>query len=127
MEYFFIILFQIFGILTHAVQKIITFDKQNPDKDIKQIGGLFFENEWSSLIASIVFLLIHVGVHGVIDYYDLFASITSVPIPWTQIEVPMPIASILLAFTIGYLGQRVVYKYLGKYEEYLVKKADNIQ
>lgn len=124
MEYLFILIAQIIGIGFHVGQKIIQLDKAHPEKSIKEVRGLFFENEWSSLFVSIVIIVTHLFVHGMIDYYIPERLSTSLEIPFTNFSVPFSLAGILLAIVLGYAGQRIAYKYLGKAEKYLSKKAE---
>jgi hypothetical protein len=124
MEYVFIFMAQIFGIGFHVVQKIIALDKQYPEKTMKEIKSLFFENEWSSLMASILVLFTHLFAHGAIDYYMPGRGEVIVPIPFINVNVPFGLLGVGLALILGYGGQRIAYKYLGKYEQYLSDKAN---
>ena len=123
-EYFFILIAQVIGILFHIGQKIISLDKQYPEKNFTEIRNLFFENEWSSLFVSGVIILAHLFLHGVIAFYLPGAEENVIEIPFTNILVPWGLAGVLIAIVFGYAGQRLAYKYLGKAEQYLSDKAD---
>ena len=124
LEYVFILMAQILGILFHVGQKIITLDKENPDKSIREIRNLFFENEWASLFVSAVIIVAHVFIHAVIAFYLPGTEENVIEIPLINVFVPWGLAGVLLAIILGYSGQRLAYKYLGKVESILSKKAD---
>lgn len=125
MEYLFIIAFQVVGILCHVAQKIVQFDRESPEKTRKQIVDLFFENEWSSLGSSGVFLFLHLLIHGASDYYNWLGETEAIAL--FGVMIPMTAISLGIALVIGYGGQRIVYKYLGNMEAVLNKTADKIQ
>jgi ABC-type Fe3+ transport system permease subunit len=125
MEYLFIIAFQIVGILCHVAQKIVQFDRASPEKTRKEIVDLFFENEWSSLASSGVFLFLHLLIHGASDYYNWLNGTEFIAL--FGLMIPMTALSLGIALVIGYAGQRIVYKYLGNMEAVLNKTADKIQ
>lgn len=124
MEYFFILVAQLLGIGFHVGQKIIQLDKANPEKSIKEVRSLFFENEWSSLFVSGLIVLAHLFIHGMVQFYMPEEGDSLIDIPFTTVKVPFGLAGVLLAIVLGYAGQRIAYKYLGKAEEYLSKKAE---
>lgn len=122
-EYFFILFAQVLGVLLHAGQKIIQLDQAHPEKTMKEIRILFFENEQASLYVSGVIILAHLFLHGVMAFYMPGSEENVIEIPFTDIMVPWGLAGVLLGIVIGYAGQRLVYKYLGKAEQYLSDKT----
>jgi len=125
MEYLFILAFQIAGVIVHVTQKIKEFDIKYPEKTRKEIRGLFYENEWSSLGISASFLLVHLLIHGAADYYKWFGDFQYIQLfGW---NLPVTLVSLGLAFMVGYAGQRWIYKYLGNLESVLDKGADKIK
>lgn len=124
LEYLFILTAQVIGILMHIGQKIISLDKQFPDKTAKEIRSLFFDNEWASLFVSGIIVLAHLFIHAVIAFYIPGSDSNVIAIPFTNVLVPWGLAGVLLAIVIGYSGQKIAYKYLGKAEQYLIDKAD---
>lgn len=124
MEYAFIFGAQIFGILFHIGQTIVGLDKSYPEKTIKEILYLFFDNEWSSMGVSIVILLFHLFAHGFLDYYKIAFTRDSFTFPGTLVEVPYILVSFIVGLVFGYGGQTLAYKYLGKAKQYLSTKAD---
>lgn len=124
MEYLIIFVLQLLGIGFHVVQKVNVLDKQHPEQTAKQIYAMFFENEWSSLSISVLVLVANLLSHGIIDHYFPAVRETTIKIPLTELELPYLAASFIVALVLGYAGQRLAYKYLGKAEQYLSKKAD---
>lgn len=124
MEYFIVFFLQLLGILFHVAQKVNALDKQYPEKTIKQIYGQFFENDWSSLSVSVLVLVTDLVTHGILNTYFPGVMNTMVNVPMTEIQVPLIVLSFIGAFVLGYAGQRLAYKYLGKAEQYLNDKVD---
>jgi len=123
LEYFFILFAQVLGVSFHVGQKIISLDSQYPEKSKNEIIKLFFENEWASLGVSVLIIMGHLFLHGVIAFYMPGAEENIIEIPFTNIVIPWGLAGVLIAIIFGYGGQRLAYKYLGKYEQYLSDKA----
>lgn len=126
MEYIFILGCQIFGIAFHIGKKIYDLDKKYPEMTFKQIFLQFFEIEWSSLLISVIVLCADLFVHGIIDYYDMPIEKSSFVIPVLNWNVSYIAANFILAGLLGFAGQSIAYKYLGKAEEYALSKADKI-
>ena len=124
MEYIIIFTIQLLGIAFHVVQKVNTLDKQYPEKSIKEIYSLFFENEWSSLSVSALVLFADLFFHFIIDSYFPAVREMSITVPLINLTVPYLAVSFIVAFVLGYGGQRLAYKYLGKAEQYLSDKAN---
>jgi len=127
LEYFFILTAQLIGILFHIGQTMISLDKAHPDKTVKEIKKLFFENEWASLFVSGVIILAHIFIHGVIAFYMPGEEEKLLEVPFTSFAIPWGLAGVIIAIIFGYAGQRLAYKYLGKAEQYLSDKADKIK
>lgn len=124
MEYIIIFTLQLLGIAFHVVQKVNTLDKQYPEKSIKEIYSLFFENEWSSLSVSALVLFADLFFHFIIDSYFPAVREMSITVPLINLTMPYLAVSFIVAFVLGYGGQRLAYKYLGKAEQYLSDKAN---
>lgn len=124
MEYIIIFTIQLLGIAFHVVQKVNTLDKQYPEKSIKEIYSLFFENEWSSLSVSALVLFADLFFHFIIDSYFPAVREMSITVPLINLTMPYLAVSFIVAFVLGYGGQRLAYKYLGKAEQYLSDKAN---
>ena len=124
MEYIIIFTLQLLGIAFHVVQKVNTLDKQYPEKSIKEIYSLFFENEWSSLSVSALVLFADLFFHFIIDSYFPAVREMSITVPLINLNMPYLAVSFIVAFVLGYGGQRLAYKYLGKAEQYLSDKAN---
>ena len=124
MEYIIIFTLQLLGIAFHVVQKVNTLDKQYPEKSIKEIYSLFFENEWSSLSVSALVLFADLFFHFIIDQYFPAVREISMTVPLINVTMPYLAVSFIIAIVLGYGGQRLAYKYLGKAEQYLSDKAN---
>ena len=124
MEYIIIFTLQLLGIAFHVVQKVNTLDKQYPEKSIKEIYSLFFENEWSSLSVSALVLFADLFFHFIIDSYFPAVREMAITVPVINLTMPYLAVSFIVAFVLGYGGQRLAYKYLGKAEQYLSDKAN---
>jgi hypothetical protein len=123
MEYVMILILQLIGIGFHVAQKVNALDKQHPEKTIKEIYGLFFENEWSSLSISALVLVADLMFHFIVGFYFPQLKERSFHIPYLEVTLPFLATSFMAAFVLGYAGQRLAYKYLGKAEQYLSDKA----
>ena len=124
MEYIIIFTLQLLGIAFHVVQKVNALDKQYPEKSIKEIYSLFFENEWSSLSVSALVLFGDLFFHFIIDSYFPAVREMAITVPVINLTMPYLAVYFIVAFVLGYGGQRLAYKYLGKAEQYLSYKAN---
>lgn len=116
MDYFIIFILQIIGILFHVFEKVRIIDAQNREKGTREVFLIFFEYEWVTLSISILVLALNVITHYIIDTYA--NDLTTVRYYHIYVFV--------LAFILGYAGQRIVYKYLGKGTKFLIDKADTL-
>jgi hypothetical protein len=123
LEFFLIFVLEILGILFHVSQKVIQLDKANPEKKIPEIYSLFFDNEWASLIVSLLVLVTNIVAHIITVVYFPGYSDVSVTVPYIDLTVPAVVGFYLLALVCGYAGQRIAYNYLGKAETYLNTKV----
>jgi len=114
MEYVLVFALEIIGISLHVMQKVAAFDKAFPEKTVNQIFKTFWQEDWNTVIISIIILCLNLIVHFVINEYA--PALTLIPY------------YLLYAFggalLLGYAGQRLVYKYLGTAEKFLDKKVD---
>ena len=124
MEYFLIFVLQLFGIGFHIVQTVRKLDSEHPDKKISEIFTLFFNNEWVTLFGSSLVVFLHLTTHYIVDTYAPELRETKINIFVAQ--VPYIIGSFVMAFCLGYFGQRIIYKFFGKAETYLGNKVDKL-
>lgn len=118
MEYILIILFQLLGIGFHVAQKLIQLDNLSPDDSFGAVMKLFWNEDRVTIFISSLILVLNVAAHFVIESYA--------PELRAKIEY-YALYSFAIALVLGYGGQRLVYKYLGKAEALLDKQADKIQ
>lgn len=104
----------ILGVLFHIMIKVTGYKKTFPALTITTIWGVFFKEEWDSLIVSGLVL-------GATQLSIFIINYNSIPIPnWLNWGI-YPIAIIM-----GYQGQRLAYKFLNTATDILEKKADDI-
>lgn len=115
MDFFIIAVLQIIGIALHGFQKLIELDAKSPDDSTADVFRLMWKNDRFSFGVSFIVLALNEVTHFIIARYSTFAETMEHYYLW----------SFLVAFVLGYAGQRVIYKYLGKAEEFLNKKVDN--
>lgn len=116
MEYLLIIILQVIGVGLHVSQKVIKIGNENKQMTRNGIITVFWNEDWDSLFASFFILLLNLVAHYIVGEYA--------PANITEYEYYM-IISFGLALLFGYAGQRIVYSYLGKAEEFLNKKVEN--
>lgn len=127
MLYLFIILFQLLGIGFHVGQKAMEIDKRTPGDTLGEVLRIFLKENLITLFISTLVLIADLSVHGALDVYTTWPDepvktfLWLIPLPF---EVPFPIAAILWSFVLGYAGQRLIYKGLGKAESIIEQKLE---
>jgi hypothetical protein len=115
MDFALIAILQLFGIALHGFQKLIELDAKSPDDSKWDVFKLMWKNDGFSFGVSFVVLGLNEVTHFIVARYSTFAETFENYYLW----------SFLVAFVLGYAGQRVIYKYLGRAEEFLNKKVEN--
>jgi hypothetical protein len=108
-----IILFLI-GVLFHAMVKVTGYKKQFEKLTFLTIWRVFFNEEWDSLLVSILVLSVTELSIFIINYTDMVIP------DWLNWGI-YPIALVL-----GYQGQRIAYKFLNTATDVLEKKAESV-
>ena len=117
MEYLLVIILQLLGIGFHVGQKILAIDARYPDDSLSDVFKIFMKEDKITLfISGLVLILNVVGIY-ITEYYTDFEE---------KFEY-FHLTSFGVALVMGYAGQRLIYKYLGKAEEVLNKKADQFK
>lgn len=116
MEYVMVFILQALGISLSATQKMLELDRKFPEDKLSDVINLFLKEDRITLMISGIVLLFNLVAHYIVDTY------TDLPI---SVEY-YPIWAFGIAFVLGYAGQRIIYKYLGKAEGLLMKKADKL-
>ena len=116
MEYLIVFVLQGIGISLSAAQKMLELDKKFPDDKLSDVINLFLREDRITLFISGLILIFNLVAHFIIDFYT---------------ELPLtvgyyPLLAFGVSFVLGYAGQRIIYKYLGKAESLLLKKADKL-
>lgn len=114
----FIAFFQGVGIALQVLQNVVAIDKRNPEWSRAQVWAEFKEQDYWTLWISGVIAVAHVVAHLALLIYggeglpDLFHNM---------------LFSLGIALVMGWGGQRIIYRFLGKAEETLNRKADNLK
>jgi ABC-type spermidine/putrescine transport system permease subunit I len=116
-EYFLLIALQLLGVGFHVMQKVISLSNAHPDNEIKDVFVAFWKADWDTVFVSGLVLLFTIIVHYIVAKYA--QGITS------KFDNYL-LFSFALSLTMGYAGQKLIYKYLGTAEKYLDKKADDL-
>lgn len=128
MEYFLIVVLQLLGIGFHVMQKVMKIGDTNPGLGKGDIFRIFFNEDWDSLIVSGLVLFSDLTFHLAFNHYNPDMMNSSFAFPWLGgFTISYRAVSFIIAFVLGYAGQRIAYKYLGTAEKILDKKADKIQ
>jgi hypothetical protein len=118
MEYFLIFSLQLIGIGFHVAQKIKSLDAKYPDKSIRQIFNTFLDQDWVTLFISGLVIILDLVVHYILDSYT----------PELRKGVNYYVLYAFgIALVLGYAGQRIIYKWLGRAEEILDKQSDKLK
>lgn len=116
MEYALIIILQLLGIGFHVMQKVIALGDTHKTK-MKETFSIFWSEDWDTLFVSFLVMTLNVVAHFILESYA----------PKSIIEYEYyDLISFGIALTLGYAGQRIIYKYLGTAETALAKKGDQI-
>lgn len=115
LEFVFIFSLQLAGISLHCMQKIKDLDNKFPDMSTNEIVSTFWENDKFTLWISGIVLWINILAHLIIHLYT----------PDVILMIPHFILwAFLVAFVLGYAGQRLVYKFLGTAESVINKQIE---
>lgn len=125
MEYFFIIVLNVIGITLHALKQVMELDKKFPNDTLSEVFGVFWKSDRITLIISGVLMILHITVHAMVEFSWPSVRDTVFTIPFIDVKVPYAPASFITAFAIGFFGQMMFYRFMGKAEAYLNKKAED--
>jgi hypothetical protein len=125
MEYVFIILLQAIGISLHVLKKVMELDSKFPDDTLADVFTAFWKSDRITIIISGVLLILHLTTHSMVETYWPSVRNTSITIPFFDIDVPYVLASLITAFGVGFFGQMLFYRIMGKAEAILNKKIDD--
>lgn len=115
MEYLIIAALQLIGILLHVLQKVAELDKKFIDDTFWSVLVTFWKQDRTTVMISVVVMFLNLLVHFIIDDY------TDLPETTKHYYLYAFGAALLL----GYAGQRLIYKYLGKAEDFMNRKVEH--
>lgn len=100
------------GVGYHVMQIVMKLRKQFPQFGFGQIFSTFFNQEWDSLLRSLLVLL-------TLQMALVITHFANVALPqWLE-----GWGLYCISLVLGYAGQRIAYKYLGTAADVLEKKA----
>lgn len=108
------------------MQKLVTIRRKHRKENIRQIFSVFLYEDWNTLLCSMLILALDLVAHFIMHNYTPWVHDMKVGIPLIG-EVPFIILTFLFALILGYGGQRIIYKYLGTAEEFITKKAGELE
>lgn len=121
MEYFIIFICELLGIGFQILDVVRTYDKQFPAYTKKQIFGVFWEEDWTTLLGSALVLVFNFVAHYVVD--TNFPDVHN----WSLWGIPYIVLAYIMAMVLGFAGQFIVNKWLGTAKQVLIKKSEEIE
>jgi hypothetical protein len=97
------------------MQKINELCNKNPTKTQKDVIKTFWHEDWDTLTVSGIVLFLNIVVHFIMHTYAEHIIIQN---------QNYHLWSFGIALTLGYAGQRLIYKYLGSAEKFLDSKSN---
>lgn len=116
MEYLLIAVLQILGIGFKAWLTILALDKKFPDDTLDDVMSEFWKSDRITLFISFWIMVSNLVFHFIIEEYSDLSEAVSYYM----------LINFAIAFVLGFAGQAIVYKYLGKAENVLMRKADKL-
>jgi uncharacterized membrane protein len=116
MEYILIVILQTLGVLFQAAVKVKELDNKFPDDSLQDVIKEFWKSDKITLMISGLIVVLHIVTHYIIEEYTDIAFTTS----------SYSLINFGVALILGYGGQKLIYTYLGKAENALMRKADKI-
>ena len=116
MDYLLITLCQLIGIGLQVALKVLELDKKFQDDSLSDVLKQFWLSDRITLIISGLIVFANLVTHFIIEEYTNFE--TAIP--------NYALYNFGVALVLGYAGQRIIYKYLGKAENVLMNKADKL-
>ena len=116
MEYILITICQIIGVGFQVGLKALELDKKFPDDSLSDVFKALWKSDKITLFLSGLIIFANLVIHFIVAEY-------------TDLETVIPNYALYnfgVALVLGYAGQRIVYHYLGKAENVLIKKADKL-
>lgn len=113
LEYFLIVSLQIVGIMLSILHSCKELDDLNQNDSFLDVWRMFWLRDRITVLMSTVVLFLHLLIHVILDVYS-------------DIPENVPYYNLWdfgIALVMGYGGQRLIYKYLGKAEMFLGKKV----
>jgi hypothetical protein len=122
MEYLFIVILQLLGVGLQVGWTLFQLDKKFENDTLEEVVNTYWKSDRFPLFISGVILLIDLTVHGVIHVYATTAR------DWEyNFLVNYFTVAFAISFILGFAGQEILYRYLGKAKEVLLKKADTLE
>lgn len=120
MDYALIFILELIGIGLYVGQIVIELDKKSPDDSKLDVLKLFWKLDGFTLFISVIILVANEVFHLIMETYGQKAIAYVDSLPFLNYHL----VSFLIAFGLGYFGQRKVYQWLGKAEVFIDKKIE---
>lgn len=113
-EYILITALQIIGCGLHVAQKVLELDKKFDNDSLPEVFNQFLKSDRVTLAMSFLVLCLNLIVHYIIEGYSDLHLMNN-----------YDLYSFGIALILGYAGQRLIYRWLGKAEDSFNRKIDN--
>ena len=128
LEFFLIIILQFIGIGFGVLQKVLELDKKSPDDTLNEVFAMYWKSDRITIFISGLIVALDLVVHLIFLVYAPSVRDISLMIPvsnWITFLPNIPINYLVMsffgAFLLGFFGQKLVYKILGKFEKKVIE------
>lgn len=129
LEFFLIVTLQLIGIGFGILQKVLELDKKSPNDTLGEVFAMYWAADKITVFISGLIVLLDLVIHLIITVYAPSVRDVIVSIPLNQlvtflpdIKIPYLVISFVVAFLLGFFGQKLFYKILGKLEKKVEEK-----
>lgn len=115
-HYLLIVLLQFIGFGAKGLQSLTAINKRTPNSvHLKDIFQTFLREDSITILYSVLVLIANLTGHYIISQYT----------DWPETVAHYDLGSFVLALVLGYAGQHIFYKALGKAEKVITDRIDN--
>lgn len=129
LEFVLICILQFLGIGLGILQKVFELDKKSPDDTLNEVFSMYWATDRIPVFISAFILVLNLVVHLIIVVYAPGVRDVVVTIPLSKLVSFFPdvhinylVISFVTAFLVGFFGQKLFYKILGKLEKKVEEK-----
>lgn len=121
MDYFLIFTLELIGIGLYVMQIVLELDKKSPDDSKLDVLKLFWKLDGFTIFISGIILVFNEVVHLIMETYGQKSIAYVDGLPYINYHL----ITFIIAFGLGYFGQRKIYQWLGKAETFIDKKIES--